>query len=56
MAEVVSCWPLIVEDWVQSQVSLCGNSGVQNENGTRFSPASIIPPMLHTHSSALEAI
>jgi hypothetical protein len=56
MVQVVSCHPLTAEAWVQSHVSSCDTYGGHSGAKTiflqvpQFSPVTIIPPMLHTHS------
>jgi hypothetical protein len=57
VAQAVSRRPLTAEETVRSQVNACEICGGQRGTGTGFSPStpvssvSIIPPMLHTHSS-----
>jgi hypothetical protein len=56
MAQVVSQWPLTVEDWVHSQASPCSICGEQTSTGAgflwvlQFPPVGIALQMLHTHS------
>jgi hypothetical protein len=54
MSQMVSCWPLSMEAWVQSQASPCGMTEVAMGQVflqvLPFSPVIIIPPMLYAHS------
>ena len=47
-------WPVAVETWVHSQASpygeQSGNEDKFSEYVLQFSPATVIPPMFHTHS------
>lgn len=47
IAQVASCWPHVVEAWVQTQTSLCWMSCFSQI--LQFSPVSIIPPVQHIH-------
>jgi hypothetical protein len=56
MAQGFSRLPITAEARVQSHVNACGICGGQSELGEdflpvhRFSPVSIIPPIMHSHS------
>jgi len=56
---LVSRLPFTVQEWVQSQFSLCGTYGRLSNNGTGFSPVllaplvSTIPPVLQIHITNL---
>jgi hypothetical protein len=55
MAQAVSRRPLTAEARVQARVRArvdpCGIRGGQSGTGAGFSPANIIPPLLHIHLS-----
>ena len=44
IAPAVSCWPIIIKTWVQSQAIPCGICGSQIGNRTCFSPSTLAFP------------
>jgi hypothetical protein len=56
VAEVVICWPLTMDYWIQPQANPCGICTAQSDTGTGFlrvlwfHPIRIIPQMCHGHS------
>jgi hypothetical protein len=56
LAQVIHCWPVIVETLFRSQASLCGIYGGKLALGLvflrtlQYPPLIIIPPMLYIHS------
>jgi len=57
MAQAVSCWPLTAKARVRARVDPCEICDGQSDTVAgfirvlRFSPANIIPPLLHIHLS-----
>jgi hypothetical protein len=43
VAQVVSLWPLTMEDWVQPQANPCMFYSGKSDNGTGFSQSTLVP-------------